>query len=222
MNNSEAVSKIINPLRLLYKDSHISRRAVLRILRDTSKNLLSKKLLDRTLQKESNLYTKVECFELEEMEPKKCSSIEFRRCKTLMKSVERLPQPIFSRLGSSILYIESVDGQYQLQLVDAKQYKRNTKRKEQLKDVVYVYIGEDLHLYIPNEDIRTVDLAILTMETENCKECGEKEECKSGWEAEFIVSDKLEDVVFKEALQVLLSTYRQITPDQNPNGIENA
>lgn len=221
MTNREAVSKIINPLRLLVKDSHISRRAVLRALRSASKDLITKKLLDRTLQKESKLYTKVECFDLEEIDPKKCSTIEFRRCEILMKSINKIPLPVFSRIGSSILYVESVDGKYQLQVVDMKQYKRNTKRQHQLVDVVYAYIGEDLHLYIPEKEIRSVDLAVLTMHTEGKTGCGEDSECKNAWDAEFICSDKLELAVFEMTLQMLLSTYRQITPDQNPNGIEN-
>ena len=63
MTYSEAVSKITNSLKLLNKDERISRRYVLHVLKDISSNLISQKLLDRTLGREMNLYTKIECFE---------------------------------------------------------------------------------------------------------------------------------------------------------------
>ena len=50
-------------LKLLNKDERISRRYVLHVLKDISSNLISQKLLDRTLGREMNLYTKIECFE---------------------------------------------------------------------------------------------------------------------------------------------------------------
>ena len=55
MTYSEAVSKITNSLKLLNKDERISRRYVLHVLKDISSNLISQKLLDRTLGREMNL-----------------------------------------------------------------------------------------------------------------------------------------------------------------------
>ena len=221
-SNSQIVSKVINSYRLLTKDGHISRRYVLKILRDVSKNLLSKKLMDRTLALESNLYTKLECLEFEKVEMVKCPIIEFRMCRTLMKSKCKLPDPIFSRLGASITEIVSLDGMYELKLISAEQYRRNQKRKYSIEGEVYIYLAEDGHLYIPDEEIYSLNVTFMTLFPEEADECSEckKDDCKSGWDYPFIGSDKLDDVVFKEVLQILGSTYKATQEDQNQNGIE--
>ena len=221
-SNNSIVSKVINSYRLLTKDGHISRRYVLKLLRDVSKNLLSKKLMDRTLALESNLYTKLECLEFEKVEMVKCPIIEFRMCRTLMKSKCKLPDPIFSRLGASITEIVSLDGMYELKLISAEQYRRNQKRKYSIDGEVYIYLAEDGHLYIPDEEIYSLNVTFMTLFPEEADECSEckKDNCKSGWDYPFIGSDKLDDVVFKEVLQILGSTYKATQEDQNQNGIE--
>ena len=221
-SNNSIVSKVINSYRLLTKDGHISRRYVLKLLRDVSKNLLSKKLMDRTLALESNLYTKLECLEFEKIEMVKCPIIEFRMCRTLMKSKCKLPDPIFSRLGAAITEIVSLDGMYELKLISAEQYRRNQKRKYSIDGEVYIYLAEDGHLYIPDEEIYSLNVTFMTLFPEEADECSEckKDNCKSGWDYPFIGSDKLDDVVFKEVLQILGSTYKATQEDQNPNGIE--
>jgi hypothetical protein len=220
--NNDIVSKVIGSYRMNTKDGHISRRYVLKLLRDFSKNLLSKKLMDRTLALESNLYTKLECLEFEKVEVIKCPIIEFRMCRTLMKSKCKLPDPIFSRLGASITEIVSLDGMYELKLISAEQYRRNQKRKYSIDGEVYIYLAEDGYLYIPDEEIYSLNVTFMTLFPEEADECSEckKNDCKSGWDYPFVGSDKLDDVVFKEVLQILGSTYKSSQEDQNPNGIE--
>ena len=178
--------------------------------------------MDRTLALESNLYTKLECLEFEKVEMVKCPIIEFRMCRTLMKSKCKLPDPIFSRLGASITEIVSLDGMYELKLISAEQYRRNQKRKYSIDGEVYIYLAEDGHLYIPDEEIYSLNVTFMTLFPEEADECSEckKDNCKSGWDYPFIGSDKLDDVVFKEVLQILGSTYKATQEDQNQNGIE--
>ena len=218
MKNIEAVSKISNILKVNNRDEQFPRRFILKTLRDTSKQLLSQKWLDRTIMSELNLYTEIGCFEFKKINTKDCPLIEFRLCKTLMKSKDPLPELVFSRLGSSIKDISSLDGDYQFVFVDLKQYNRNKKRQHKIDGEVYVYIGADNHLYIPDQEILTVDLTVLTTKTEEVNTCG-RDVCKSYWDYEFICSDKLIDTVFDKTLQTLGIT-RQITADQNPNNLE--
>jgi len=216
----EIVSKVINTLKLNNKDEHISRRFVLKVLQDTTSQLISQKWMDRTILNETNLYSYIPCFEFKKIDTKDCPSIEFRLCKTLMKSKKPLPKLIFSRLGASIKEIVSLDGNYKFILVDESQYRRNKKRQYQIKDEVYIYIGSDMHLYIPDHEIYSVDLNVLTLKTEEiskCSSCSDTK-CKSNWDFEFKCPDKLLDTVFNQTLQVLGIT-RQIREDQNPNDV---
>jgi hypothetical protein len=179
--------------------------------------------MDRTISSETNLFTKIECFEFEKVETKNCPSIEFRLCKTLMKSKNPLPKLVFSRLGASIKDIVALDGDFTFTFVDEAQYRRNKKRQNQLKNQVFIYLGSDNHLYIPDREILSVDLIVLTLDTINSEKyssCAEQT-CKSKWDYTFIVPDKLIETVKDLTLQRLGFT-RQIQEDQNPNNIEGA
>ena len=140
-----------------------------------------------------------------------------------MKSVKPLPKPVFSRLGASIKDIVSLDGNYTFTFVDRSQYARNKKRKYSVKGETYIYLDSDLHLYIPDEEILSVDLTVLTTKPEDADECStcKEKKCKSYYDMEFICPDKLLDVVFNQVLQVL-GMNRQIRDDQNPNFIEGS
>lgn len=218
----ELVSKISNLLRLNNRDEKISRRLVIKLFQDAASTLISQKLLDRTVLNELNLYTQIPCFEFKKEEVKNCKNIEFRRCKTLMKSVCPLPKLVFSRLGSSVKEIVSLDGNYRFVFLDKGQYQRNKKRQYSLKGEVYIYLDSDNHLYIPDEEIYTVDLTILTTKPEeikNCKSCGEEEDCSSNLDQKFICPDKLVGTVFDIVLQQL-GINKQIREDNNPDGLQ--
>jgi len=221
MTYKEAVSKVVNELRLNNKDNHRSRRFILKTLQDNANTLISQKLLERTITQDLNLYSTIECFEFEKQEVKKCPIIEFRRCDVLMKSKKPLPELIFSRLGSSIKNVTSVDGNYKFTLVDKIQYQRNKKRKYKLKEEVFIYLDNDMHVYIPDEEIYSVDLDIITPKTEELDECSacKKPNCKSNWEYEFICPTKLISTVFQMTLQEL-GVNKQIIEDQNINNVE--
>ena len=219
--NRSIVSKVMNTLKLNNKDEHTSRRYVLKILQDTATVLISQKWLERTILSDINLYTKIECFEFEQVEVVRCPLIEFRTCKVLMRSKKPLPKLVFSRLGASIKDILSIDGGFRFTFVDKSQYSRNKKRQHTLKNEVYLYLDSDLHMYIPDHEIYTLDLNILTTKPEDANDCSacSENKCVSKWEAEFKCPDKLLDALFTQTLQVL-GINRQITEDKNPNNVQ--
>jgi hypothetical protein len=221
MTNKEFVSKVMNTLRFLTRDDMRSRRYILSVLKDRAKNLIAQKLGERTILDELNLFTEIKCFEFEQVETISCSVVSFRTCKILMKSKKKLPEVVYSRLGASIKSITSIDNSVDFMLVSEEQYRRNKKRKYTYRAENSIYLGTDGHLYIPDQEILAVNIVALTMnpeDTEDCSECSDSP-CKSGWDYDFIVPSKLEDVVFKEALQII-SMNRQITEDPNPNNLE--
>lgn len=223
MTNVDIVSQMTNTLKTLNKDNRFSRRYILRTLQDVASFLISQKWGERGLLSETSLYTDIPCFEFKKIDVKDCPSLEFRMCKTLMKSKKPLPKLIFSRIGSSIKNIVSLDGDFTFSLVDDNQYRRNKNRRYKVNNEVFVYLGSDNHLYIPDVEIYSVDLTILTLDSinsEGCSECKEKNKCGSYWDKEFIAPSKLIESIKNIALQ-RLGASRQIIEDQNANGIEN-
>lgn len=218
----EIVSKATNLFSLNTKDSAIPRRFILKLFQDNALVLISQKWLDRSILSEMNLFTNISCFQFEKVDTKVCSNIEFRYCKILMKSICPLPKLVFSRLGASVKEIASLDGNYRFVFLDKGQYQRNKNRKYSLKDEVYIYLDSDNHLYIPDHEIRTVDLTILTIKPEEIKECsscGEEKECVSNWEMELKIPDKLVTTLFDMTMRQL-GINRQIREDSNPDGKE--
>lgn len=220
MTNIEFVSQIFNSSNNLNKDEHRSRRHVLSVGKTYAKMLISQKLLDRTILKDLNLYTSLKCVEFQEEDVVRCPLIEFKRCKTLMKSKKPIPEPIFSRLGTSIINIESVDENKKLTEIDKRKYQNNRNRRFKIDDEIYVYLGTDNHLYIPDHEVYSLNLDVITLKNDevDCSEC-ERDECKSGWQYRFICPDKLLGTVI-EMTQKNIFGSRQIIEDQNPTGIE--
>jgi hypothetical protein len=221
MNNLEAVNIITNSLKLNNRDDHVPGRYILRVLKNTATFLISQKWAERSIIGDLNLYTQIPCFEFESIDTRECNNVEFRRCDILMKSKCKLPKLIFSRLGASVKEIVSLDGSYRFVFLDKGQYQRNKNRRYSIEDEVYIYLDVDNYLYIPDHEIYTVDLTILTQNPEEADECSscKKDECKkSNWEYEFIVPDKLVSTVLSEVLK-LLGMSRQITEDNNPNNV---
>jgi len=217
----EAVSKVINVFKMNNKDDKPSSRFILQLIKDTLSVLIAQKWLDRSILSETNLYTIIPCFEFTKVETKDCPSIDFRLCNTLMKSTKPLPKLVFSRLGASIKNVVSLDGNFTFTFLDEAQHRRNSKRQHSLKNEVYVYLGSDNHLYIPDQEIYSIDLTVLTLNPEDaCSECLKKD-CKSNWDYELVISDKLLDAVYGQVYQTLGIT-RQIRADENPNNIAGA
>lgn len=218
MLNSELVDLIINQARDNNVDAVPPRRYILRMARTSSINLIAQKLLERTLFRESSLYTTLECIQLEKSEIINCPLIYLRRCQTLMKSLKPIPRPIFSRLGASIKNMRSVDGGFEFSIGYDSQIRRDKKRKYNYSKEVFVYLGSDGYLYIPDEEIYHLSLDLITIETEKC-DCDDN--CKSAWDYEFIVPDRFLKVVVDETVQKIL--LRKQTPeDINPNGINGS
>lgn len=216
MTNAQFVDKIIEQVRANNVDGSIPRRYILFTGRDIVTTLISQKLKERTLFNDMGIYTPYDCVEFKKVESIKCPLIQLRMCKTLMKSEKPLPKPIYSRLGSSIKNIRSVDGGFTFTIGQETAIRRDSRRKYKADFDIKVYIGSDNHLYIPDHEIYTLSLDLITIETEKC-DCDD--DCRSNWEYEFIVPDRFVAQVMDLTLQKVL-TYKQIPEDNNPNNID--
>lgn len=222
MTNEDITSRIINIVKALSKDNRLPRRYVLKTLQNKAKFYISQKLADKSLFRESNLYSQLDCVEMQKIDIYKCDIIEFRSCKKLMRSVKKLPELIYSKYGASILEVTSLDGEFKFLNVTPAQYRLNKQRIKDGTHQNYFYI-KDGYLYLPDSDIMSVSISLITLdlyELEQCSECS-KNKCKSAWDFEFIIPDKLLEVVISETIKEI-SLNRQMQEDQNPNLQDNA
>ena len=100
ITNNEFVSRVVNNLKGLSKDAHISKRFILSTGRTKSKFLMSQKLDELTMFREEDCITTIPCFELERIDYKSCDIFEFRLCDKLMRSKHKLPEGFFGKNGA--------------------------------------------------------------------------------------------------------------------------
>lgn len=222
MTNNELVSRITNGYKLLNKDDRISRRYILHVAQETATFLIAQKLRDKSLFREDNLYTTIDCFEMESKDRFECDVIEFRSCDKLMKSKNKLPKLVYSRYGGSIKEVTSIDYNSTLFRPNTiSQYRRDKQREIQCDEPSF-YI-RDGFLYLPDSEVEVVSLYLLTVDTfqaNKSSSCNKNNECKSAWDFEFKIPDKLTTPLFDMVRQEV-GLQKQIVEDTNPNLDEN-
>lgn len=216
MSNNEITSIVLDTLKANSKDSRISRRLVLATLESKAKFYISQKLNDKSLYREANIYKEISCVEFIKIDIIKCPIIEFRRCDILMRTREKLPELFWSKYGSTLKEITSIDGEYSFEPTTVSQYRKNKQRTGKTKKN-YFYV-KDEYVYIPDIEFLVGNMYLVSpdlYELEQMSECSENK-CDSVWDFEFICPNKLEDVVIQETIKQLSIT-KQIQEDDNPN-----
>lgn len=222
MTNGELVSRVINDAKAVTKDGHISKRHVLRIARNKSSFYIAQKLGQKSLFRDTSLVKCIPCFEMEKVSTVDCDIVSFRRCGSLMKSKNKLPDLLSTRFGPSIISVTSLDGSTDFDpLVNASDYKRNQSRPNAsfLSDRGYYYVKED-YLYLPNSSVEVLEVCVITTNPEEIAEisgCEECQNCDSVWDMEFVATDNILEPVISETVNEIVGIMKRIPEDENPN-----
>lgn len=218
--NREFVSRISNDLKALTKDGRITRRHILAIGQDKAKFLLAQKLDELTLFREEDLSQHINCFELENLSSIECDIIEFRNCRSVMKSVKELPEGLFGKKGSGIISVTSIDGSIVFHPTNERAF-RNIQRLKHTRDLSSYYLIKNKHLYLPNSEVEVVNIHMIATKRYQEKDasacCDKVLDCKSFWDYEFVCPDRFFDLVVRDTLTELANIYRTSVEDSNPN-----
>lgn len=222
VTQGEFVSSIINDLKLTVKDTWISRRHVLSVGKSKAKMLLAQRADEMKLSNAFDIISTIDCFEMQEVDRITCSFIDIRNCKTLYRSVKKIPETIYGRSAMGILSVTSLDDSLRfewstLNKINNRKKFRSVKNKDNL-----LFFIEDGHLFITAE-VQAVKIRIILINEEDLESCGcnDKTYCKSAWDMKFPIIDLLYESVRSQTLQELISTFVQIPKDENPNMDEN-
>lgn len=208
MTKEEFVSRVSNSFNSVNKDARIPKRYTLSIGKNFVKDFLAKRMSDKRGKKEPSTITILKCVEFEKINSIECGIVEFRVCKKLMKSKLQLPEEIGS---NSIVAVYSIDNEEEIYRSSIRDFNRNKYRAEV---DYYEYYMKDGYMYIPNSDIRAVEVHIITVEDYN------HNICDNIWETKFIVPDNLiKNVVDATINEISIS--KRIPKDENPNLNEN-
>jgi len=224
ISNREFVTRIVNNLKTLTKDGHISRRFVLGIGKTKARFLMSQKLDELTLFREDGIISTIDCFKLKRVDSKECDIFEFRLCENLMKSCGKIPEGLFGKNGVGIISVLNIDGSKEYHYTTLSKYSGHKYRKYTRKSTGQYYI-KDGYLWLPDSTNELVEIRMFSLDKweldEKCDCKKDKGSCKSRWDYEFVCPDRFLDLVFRDTLQELGNIYRTSVSDENPNLDEN-
>lgn len=218
ISNHEFVSRVINDIVALNKDSHVSRRWILSIARTKAESYIVQKWDDGSMLLDYNIITKVGCIKMIEVNKIDCCDNQFALCGTLMRSEKRLPGLAYSAFGPTIVSVSNVDDTLFFKYSDIRSIDLHRKRKYSSKARKLYYVI-DGYIYIPDEHIELINISFFTMkrrEALRLSSCKEDDGCKSEWEYDFICPIKLIEYISSETIKEVAMKL-QIPIDENPN-----
>lgn len=219
ITNNEFVSRVVNNIKGLSKDSHISKRFILNTGKTKARFLISQKLDELTLFKEEGIITTVPCVELESVDSKTCEIFEFSTCANVMRSIKKLPEGIFGKNGSGIISATNMEELVTYSYITPNAFRNLQKRSKYSRDTTRYYTIKDGRIFLPNSTNELLEIRMITLnrkeaeDVSSCQECA----CKSIWEYDFICPDRFLDLVVKDTLQEIASIWRTSVEDANPN-----
>lgn len=217
MTNGEVVSTILGKLKAVDKDGLINRRTIIKTAQTKARFLIAQKLDEGTLRKDSGVYHTLKCFPLRRVKSVDCDIVEFKRCDDLMKSVEKLPAAMFSRVGPAIDFVSNIDDSILYNPTTPRRYANSKKRVFSTTSEQTYYI-KDGYLYLPDSTNEMVNISMIPEDAYDLqqKSTCSTDTCQSFWDAAFICPDRLEDFVLRATFEELIATI-QIPKDENPN-----
>jgi hypothetical protein len=219
VTNGEIASRIIHDLNALQKDTHVSRRYVIGIANQKAESYIAQRWADGTLFGEENLFSRITCFEMEEMDRIECPFVELRSCRILMRSKQTLPRMPYSRFGAAILSVTGIDDRtlFTPSSLSLSTLNRGREFGHIKRNTYYVSDG---CLYIPDVHVEAVNIVLLAMdrnEADGKQGCGRCDGCRSYWEYDFVCPEKLREYVIAEAVQEIAGIRMRIPADENPD-----
>lgn len=216
MKNREIVSRISNQIRMITKDDYVSDRLVLNVAKSIATKFMTQKIQRRAIDRDMSLFKEIKCIEFEPEDTFSCKFVEFRSCDKLSKSKAKFSDLIYTRYGSSIKELYSIDRKNSFYESTLYQFRNDSNRKgaENLPQNKF-YVLDD-HIYVPGEIDSLSGLVLATDHYELEESCGCTENCKSVWDYEFICPDSMLEDVIGMSLQNLGMT-KNIPVDESPD-----
>ena len=216
MNNGEIVSRISNQLRMITKDDYISNRFVLSTAQSIARKFITQKIQRRSIDRDMSLYKEIKCIEFETVDTFSCKYVEFQSCEKLSKSKVKIKDLVFTRYGSSIKELYSIDRQVSFSESTLYQLRTNSDRLGGATNNENKFYILDDYIYVPDEIEALSGLVLSLDQYELDESCGCNDNCESAWDKEFICPDSMLEDVIGYAVQNIAMT-KQIPEDEKPD-----
>lgn len=199
----EVCSDIINDVKAYNLDDRLSYRYVKNKLIDKAEYFVRQDAEARKLQKIIDLWQPIDCIDLVEVPANYCGDVS---CKTVMKSVIKLPESYQTNYGN-LIKVFNIDYTKEYTLTTPALYKDEKNRKFPSNKSYYWVIGG--YIYIPDSTVEVI--SVLGMFKESLQNG-----CNKPLDSKFSFPDYIKTIAKQEVLKELL-TGKQIPQDEKPN-----
>jgi len=216
MNNGELVSRISNQLRMINEDDYISDRFVLSTAKTIARKFITQKIQRRSIDRDLSLYKEIRCIEFEPVDIYSCKYVEFKSCKKLSKSKIKITDLVFTRYGSSIKELYTIDRKTNFTESTLYQLRNDSEREGGNNSESNKFYLLDNYIYVPDH-VEALSGLILSLDHYDLDEaCECTDNCESAWQKQFVCPDSQIEDVISYTIQNLLQT-KQIQPDEKPD-----
>lgn len=216
--NRDIVSRVRSTHKLLSADNTINDRTVLAECKAVSRLLIKQRLDKRLLYQSPNIFTTIDCLELEEAPIAECC--DFISNIMIAKSKHPLPKVGEGNFGLAFQGVFGVEHNIKLKEITPARY-ANMQKLGLINKDVYYWIMPNKHLYVTDPNVKVIKVIAYFEEDipdyilfPDCP-CSTKKKnlCPEPLDEEFKCPGYLEDTVVKMVSQTLLSTYFRIPND---------
>lgn len=199
-------------------DRHISDRHILATLLDIINKYNSQQITQRQISGVDQVFTLIECLEMEEVPLNSCCDIE-SDC-MIAKSKKKLPLLVDSRYGLSIRSVKSGDGKVKFNILNTPERYANTLALNPKQRKPYFFM-KDGYLYITDPDVEIVKMSAMFQDLVDpsdfeCGDCKPKGCKKNPLDLEIKYLPKLKSDIVSAAFQKLIT--KQSIPSERNSG----
>lgn len=214
----QMVSRVRSLDKMLNSDNTVTDRVIASELRSKSIFYIRRETDKRKLWNTSTIFTNIPCIEMVKVPTADCC--DYVSDQEVAKSKFRLPKIGDGLYGLLIHGVFSVDDSRRLKEITLSRYINLLKLGLPVKDVYYWFY--DRYLYVSSPKVEVVNIwaffeedvpAELLYPTCPCPDQNKRNPCINPLDLEFKCPGYLEDVVVKDTLQTLLTTYYRVPVD---------
>lgn len=218
----EIISEVRNNTRAVSQDMWIPSKYIHSKLKGFASLFIKREADDKRLYKYTDLWSTIECLELEEVDLISCCDLNIPNCTKVMKSKIKIPEVYSTRFGY-LLNISSIDYNRDYLQTTPQQYKYTKSREFQDKSKRYFWI-ENGYIIVP--DSMVTRIRVKGMFTNKAKvlalNCGtDSLPCTNLLDEDFVAPEHLLQDIKTATTNDILKTFRSIQPDEMPNNNES-
>lgn len=220
MKNKEIVSEIVNDLRAMQIDDRISERYVLSKLKYFNGLFLKRENDTLRLFYYDNIWTTVECLQMEPIDVVKCLGVVIPKITSVMQSILPIPEIYSYKNGPLVKEVMPIDEGIVYQPSTIVDFNKILKR-EFIGDIRYYWFRNG-HLVIPNGPQAAHFTACFVTQSDalQLSTCNTLT-CPDPMEDEFPCPPHLVSTVKQETLKDLFNFYKRNINDEVPDSDTN-